>query len=97
MKRPKVSRGGKKFHATKQDFALRNDLPYGVWLCENGREVLFNRFYEPLFERRGEKVREADPQEWVEGVLQKSFFYRDETPDKEKREAATKALLDWGL
>jgi hypothetical protein len=26
-------------------------VPYGMWTCEDGREVLFNRVYAPIAER----------------------------------------------
>jgi len=32
-------------------FPLRTTLPYGKWICADGREVLFNRDFQPLWER----------------------------------------------
>jgi hypothetical protein len=50
-----------------------NDPPdrrlYGRWRCYDGREVLFNRSYQPLWERRaGQPVEMANPSEWVNGI-----------------------------
>jgi hypothetical protein len=36
-------------------------LPYGKWVCADGREVLFNR----LERRRGEPAKPARSGEWV--------------------------------
>ena len=42
---------------------------YGRWRCRDGREVLFNRGYRPLWERRpGQPVAIANPKEWVDLV-----------------------------
>jgi hypothetical protein len=32
-------------------FPLRMTLPYGKWVCADGREVLFNRDFQPIWER----------------------------------------------
>lgn len=53
----------------------RADLPYGVWKCADGREVLFNRRYRPLAERLADGTcRPADPAETVRFVRQR-FLY----------------------
>ena len=71
------------------------DLPYGVWSTLNGREILFNRKYVPLWQRMGgETPRRADPTEWV-AFAQQEWFYDDKTADK--RGAARKVLCAWGL
>lgn len=72
-------------------------LPYGVWQAADGREVLFNRRYIPLFERRpGGPVTAADPAEWVLFVRQ-AWFYNDGHTETERRERARAALRAWGL
>jgi hypothetical protein len=41
-------------------------LPYGIWICADGREVLFNRAYTPIWQRRpGQTAEPADPSERV--------------------------------
>lgn len=53
-------------------------LPYGRWTTADGREVLFNRGYEPLWERSPNfSARAANPQEWVEPIKKQEFFYND--------------------
>lgn len=72
-------------------------MPYGVWACADGREVLFNRRYVPLFERRpGGPVSAANPAEWVPFVRQ-AWFYSGEHPEAECRDRARAALRAWGL
>lgn len=34
------------------DYTEISNLPYGMWVCSDGSEVLFNRGYQPMFERR---------------------------------------------
>ena len=77
--------------------AARWAMPYGCWTCADGREVLFNRRYVPLFERRpGGPVSAADPAEWVQFVRQ-SWFYSGQDSEKECRVRAWAALQAWGL
>ena len=53
-------------------------VPYGLWITESGREVLFNRSYWPILERRqGEPAKPARPSEWVEGIVQSDYFFDD--------------------
>lgn len=69
-------------------------LPYGIWTCADGREILFNRFYEPIWQRRpGEAIEEADRNEYVAEIRQERWFYKDGT--KDKAGAARRALRDW--
>lgn len=57
------------------------ELPYGMWTCEDGREVLFNRKYWPIWERRErEPVKAADPHEWVKGIVKTEYFFNDGNP-----------------
>ena len=57
-----------------------------------GDEVLFNRFYNPIFQRKpGQPARPANPHQWVHWVTQDYFAW---PPDI----AATNKLLEsWGL
>jgi hypothetical protein len=73
-------------------------MPYGVWTCHDGREVLFNREYRPIWERRpGEAPRAADPFEWVRIKTQRWFYVDDARPASGRRAAALLALQAWGL
>jgi hypothetical protein len=52
--------------------------PYGQWTCADGREVLFNRGYAPILERRpGKLAKPARPGEWVGGIVKEKWFFDD--------------------
>jgi hypothetical protein len=88
------SRTGRRVLSDAEEFRLLNDLPYGRWRCEDGRVVLFNRFYEPILESRpGEALKPADPTEWVPWVEQE-WFYGDVDNEKQKRRKAEAALAE---
>jgi hypothetical protein len=62
---------------TKRLRRLRHQLPYGKWTYADGREVLFNRNYKPIWQRRpGQAAEAADPEERVPFERQK-WFYTD--------------------
>jgi hypothetical protein len=84
--------------------------PYGKWTCADGREVLFNRQYWPILERRpGEPVRVARPGEWVRWRTQDHFFDDGDSPwrgDDHHRfrprsiaalDRVNAVLAEWGL
>src|SRR3954451_6861436 len=92
-----VSRGGRRLWTVRSDFYRRNDLPYGAWTCADGREVLFNRFYEPIWQRRPDEAPSAaDPHEWVAWSKQ-DYFYDDFVRDKQKTERGKAVLAAWGI
>jgi hypothetical protein len=87
---------------------VRRALPYGVWVCADGRQVLFNRDYLPIWQRRGigHYGTEADPFEWVHWVRQGWFFDDGTSPlsrftPKEVRQQSLQlidsVLRSWGL
>ena len=56
----------------------RESAPYGVWQTRNGREILFNRDYRPLWQRRpGQPAEPADPDESVLGITRECWFFGD--------------------
>ena len=59
---------------------LRRDLPYGMWCCADGRQVLFNREYKPIWERRGGPAVAAAGSEWVEWLRQEWFYGELDAP-----------------
>jgi hypothetical protein len=91
-----TSRKGRSVAAGPVDFWRRNELPYGVWACEDGREVLFNRFYEPIWQRASPSANPepADPKESAAWKHQ-WWFYDDST--KRKAEVASAVLVSWGV
>lgn len=84
---------------TTKESRMRAELPYGMWTCADGREVLFNRGYRPLWQRRpGQAATRADHGEWVPFNRQ-SWFYTDHNPPW--RSPATRRLCEatlaaWG-
>jgi hypothetical protein len=58
-------------------------LPYGLWRCADGREVLFNRHYRPIWQRDRVDgyVYPADPDERVPWQ-RVEYFYGIGTWDK---------------
>jgi hypothetical protein len=74
---PWISQGGRPLVASRQEFYRWAALPYGSWICQDGRIVLFNRFYEPIWQKIGNEVSRADPKEWIMGVAVEVFFYHD--------------------
>ena len=39
------------------EMVQRLSLPYGLWTCDDGKEILFNREYQPIWERNGHSAR----------------------------------------
>ena len=76
-----------------------NDLPYGCWTTAEGREVLFNRGYTPIWERWGEgkPAYPADPREYVMEITNKRWFYNDGHSEEEKWKRGVAALSEWGI
>jgi hypothetical protein len=75
---------------------FRWQLPYGEWICRDGREVLYDRKYCPVVQRyRGQPPTLADPTEWVYGIVGQKWIYDDGTPNKLRR--AQDKLDEWGV
>jgi hypothetical protein len=72
-------------------------LPYGIWRCADGSELLFNRRYEVIHarDRRG-KPLSIEPNSRVEWAEQK-WYYTDVTPPFDKIRAGLAALAAWGI
>lgn len=84
---------------SKQEW-MRLELPYGRWTCPDGREVLFDRWYQPIWQRMpGETATAADREERV-GFTREEWFYTDaDTPWRSKAGLARcmAVLHDWGV
>ena len=87
-----------------REFRLR--CPYGKWTCADGREVIFNREYWPILERRpGENAKPANPNEWIPWKEQDYFFDDVNSPwQRLRRKAAAdtlarcnRVLTEWGF
>jgi hypothetical protein len=81
----------------------RRWLPYGMWTCADGREVLYNRDYHPIWQRRpGKAAEKANPSEWVHWVKSEHFFddgwgaiWGDSAAAAEARAPIERILLDF--
>lgn len=70
-------------------------MPYGWWVCAEGREVLFDRDYCPICQRMpGAAPSMADPNERVRWVKQ-DWFYDDAKTGERKKAASLAALAAW--
>jgi hypothetical protein len=90
-----MTRGGQIFRAPDEMFKRWHELPYGMWTCADGRQVLFNRFYEPIQQRRpGCPPEPANSKERVKFCRQE-WFYGDEHTEIQMRALAAAALVDF--
>jgi hypothetical protein len=81
---------------SRREFRRRN-YPYGRWTCEDGREVLFNWHYRPIWQRRpGAAAEPADPTEQVPWKSE-DWFYADRHREPEKLARGKAALAEWRL
>ncbi len=73
-------------------------LPYGLWTCADGSEVLFNRRYAPLWQRAetGARPVPADPAQRVPFVRQ-FWFPAAGMTEAERVAVGVAALAAWGL
>lgn len=59
---------------------MRLYLPYGRWVCRDARNVLFNRYYDAIWE--GPPATPADPMEWIVWIDQKWYYDDNSQPWK---------------
>lgn len=62
--------------------SVRRTLPYGRWTCADGRQVLFNREYQPILQCREGFFSHCDRNEWVgqsSPIVKTEYFYDDLT------------------
>jgi hypothetical protein len=60
--------------------SVRRTLPYGKWTCKSGREVIFNREYQPILQRINGTLSYADRNEWVPDIVSAEYYYNDCSP-----------------
>ena len=91
-----ISATGKKFYGTPAEFYLYNNLPFGRWTLADRREVLFNWFEEPLFQRSPDlPPAEMDRHAKVSSILWTDLIYNDAHRHHEKRHLAKTWLDDF--
>jgi hypothetical protein len=70
-----ITPGGREFRGARSEFWAQAALPYGAWTCADGRRVLFNWRYEPIWQCTGDgAVARADPTERVPWAEQEWFY-----------------------
>ncbi len=70
---------------SKRIVRMRLELPYGVWTCAGGTEVLYNRDYRPIWRRTPHgRVEPFHRSELIPWKNQK-WFYNDNNPPWEDR------------
>lgn len=78
---------------------MRFVLPYGKWTCTDGKEILFNRDYCPIWYRDKDGfVDTLDPATWIEFEKQE-WFFGDTDPPWQSRKTYKKCksiLGSWG-
>jgi hypothetical protein len=77
---------------------MRQELPYGVWTCADGTEVLFNRRYQPIWRRTpGGAVKPTKRDERIKWTDQKWIFGDGNPPwrSPESRRRCEKVLDDF--
>ena len=82
------------FTAPAEIQVKRLSLPYGLWTCDDGRQIIFNRGYQPIWERPkndGSRAFQADPKEWVKFCSQQ-YFYSDRTSPTINKETYRRCL-----
>lgn len=85
----------------KERLRLRwEELPYGCWQTESGREIVFNRRYQPLWVRNPDgHIIAGDRTEWIYDITAKHYFYGASCGETEeqKLEAAIAAAQSWNV
>ena len=72
-------------------------IPYGVMLCEDGREVMFDHDYAPMYQRYPDQLpTRADPKEEVNPRRSK-WLYEPTTPPAQRKRLQDNALRQWGV
>ena len=65
-----------------------------MWVCTDGREVLHNRNYRPIWQRQGGVVTLANPREWPGDTKANCHFYMDGLFKKEERRRRVERVLE---
>lgn len=80
---------------------MRLYLPYGKWKCADGREILFNRDYCPIWERSSDGVVTPIRPDVHVDRSDSEFYYNDGTAPYKNNSLTIKRCLsvleDWGV
>lgn len=58
-------------------YSARRSIAYGIWTTEDGREVVFNREYQPILQRVNGVNKFADPSEFIKGIIKTEYLFGD--------------------
>jgi hypothetical protein len=77
----------------------RLQLAYGKWTTANGREVVYNRRYRPIWHRlsAGEPWSRAEYAEFVRDIVGHEWFYNDGHGERQKVRRATESTRRLGM
>jgi hypothetical protein len=70
-----------------------NELPYGMYVCENGAEILFNRSYQPILGRCQGHFVYPKPHTWVDNIVKQVWFYDDGCSVRHNAKTRTRCKL----
>ena len=73
-----------------------SQLPYGQWVAADGRIILFNRRYTPIWQRLPDgRIGRANPHEWIKWTRQSWFDLGSARYERDARERLRKVLRDF--
>ena len=65
----------------KRSVDLVHPYPFAHWVCNDGRELLVDSAYNPIWQRSPEGyVTVADPTEWIEGIAHRDVLFDKHKP-----------------
>lgn len=70
---------GKELLAFMIEHTARREIPYGIWTCEDGSEVIFNREYQPIYCRKDGVNTYDDRSRWVKNITNVKYLFNDLT------------------
>jgi hypothetical protein len=68
---------GRELAAFTIKHTARRILPYGMWTCKDGSEVIFNRNYQPIIHRVNGEDSYIDSNKWIHDIVETKMFYND--------------------
>jgi len=87
-------------HRINYEQRLRSRLPYGKWTLADSSEVLFNRYYHPIWRRTPDGVVTPIYQfEWIPWKRQDHFYDDSNLPwcNSKSRQCCETVLKKWGV
>jgi len=58
-------------------YAVRRMIPYGRWICADGRIVTFNREYQPMYQRHNGEDVFLKHSDYIDDIAKVEYFYAD--------------------